>query len=177
MSVIAKMNVGSIRVFGGENALLELTCVYDNDLSKSENEDVRFTKATPYGEATLTVEAGPDVPLPSRPVYLLFNDDDDVPDFGSCMFALRVRCVSKTDFGYTQDAAIEGTLYGSFDNDDCPIPLEKRIAKKHASFKMRMGIDNPVAHVQFEPTKTYWLSVYDGTKYSLDEVLAIARNN
>lgn len=171
MSVIAKMNVSSARLFGDGNCMLALSCVYDEGLSNANNEDVRFTKASPYGNADLTVENGPDIPARGSCVYLLFNQIDDIPNFDKCMFALPVRCSSKTDFGYTKQAEIEGARY----QDECPVPENKRVAARVPHFSLKMGIDNPAAHIQFAPTETYWMSVYDGTKYSLDEVLLIAR--
>lgn len=175
MSVIAKMTVSALRLFGDGNCLINLSCVYDDSLSKSENEDVRFTKASPFGTAELTVEAGPDLPGNGEAVYLLFHEQGDVPSFDGALFATRVVCESILDSGYTKQVTVRAGWFQQ--GDDNPIPESLRISKTRPHFELKMGIDNPAASVQFVPTKQYWCVVYSARTYTMAEVLQLARRS
>jgi hypothetical protein len=178
MSVISKMSIHEVQEIGG-NHVATFHCVYDNTLSESENEDVRFTKASPYGSGSMTIEAGPVfpdawlTPYSGNQVYFLFNDRGDVPSFDGCLFAAEVTCQEIIDQGYTKQVEIKG--YWKID-EDCPIPAEKRLGQKNFTFSLKMGIDNDAASVQFKPTRRYWLTIYDASQYTLSEVLHIARS-
>lgn len=52
MSVIAKMRCVSVTDFGGTSKQIKFSCEYDNTLP----EDQRFTKATPWGECTMSID-------------------------------------------------------------------------------------------------------------------------
>ena len=179
MSVIAKMNITHVKELGG-NYVFTFHSTYDNDLSQPDNEDVRFTKATPYGSGEMTVEVGPVLPpawtekeYPHEATYFLFNDRGDIPSFDGCVLAAEVVCHETIDQGYTKQAQING--YWTL-SDDSEIPLEKRMGKKKITFSLKMGIDNEAASMQFKPTKRYWLTIYDAKEYTLKQVLSIARS-
>lgn len=56
MHVIAKMNVQSVEDFGVSKKI-KFQCVHDNQLNIGENPENRaFTKATPWGEAAMTID-------------------------------------------------------------------------------------------------------------------------
>lgn len=56
MHVIAKMNVVSIEDFGSSKKI-KFQCVHDNSINTGDNEENRsFTKATPWGEAAMTID-------------------------------------------------------------------------------------------------------------------------
>ncbi len=181
MAVIAKMTISEVKRFD-KNLQVNLSCVYDGTLANAENEDVRFTKASPYGNASVTIEEGPVLPnweekvegrwLMPKSVYILFHAKGDVPSFDGCIFALEAVCHTIIDQGYTKQVEMCGAYTMP---EDLPIPVEKRIGKKSQTFTLKMGIDNANAVVQFRPTSTYWLTFYEAEKYTLDEVLALAR--
>lgn len=56
MHVIAKMNVASVEDYGFSRKI-KFRCVYDNGVNTGDNPENRsFTKATPSGEAWMTVD-------------------------------------------------------------------------------------------------------------------------
>ena len=55
MHVIAKMEVASIEDYGWSRKL-KLSCVYDGNINSDSPENRSFTKATPSGEAWMTVD-------------------------------------------------------------------------------------------------------------------------
>lgn len=168
MTVIAKMNMSTTAFADGVK--LNLHCVYDTDLAKAENEDVRFTKATPWGNAEATV--GPDVALPKWPypngqVYVMFTQQAEQPLFSECIFAVLSSCAGVLDTGFQKQVELTGLRY----HDDSPVPIDKR-AK---NFSLKMGVDNPAASIQFEPQKHYWIAVMDAGGLETADVLGMAR--
>lgn len=55
MYVIAKMNVKSVEDFG-QSRKISFGCVHDQDINKDSPENKAFTKATPSGEAWMTID-------------------------------------------------------------------------------------------------------------------------
>ena len=162
MSVIAKMNISSIRGFGWSN-LVKLSCVYENDgLNGAGYEDRRFTKATPWGEGDISTpqvrgfEEG-------KAVYLVFNKADDLNDL----------------YRPLPDALL--SLFVTAKRIE-PWPGSKQVefatARKHNpkegtdSVSLRLAIDNPAASGQFEEGGTYYLSVYSAEQTTLHEAAA-----
>ncbi len=90
MNVIAKMGVQSIEDYGWSRKI-KLTCVHDSGINKGDSPENRsFTKATPSGEAWMTVDnkgVWPAFRLPSQEEgtgyrkasehYVLFIDADE----------------------------------------------------------------------------------------------------
>lgn len=165
MSVIAKMYVmSSGQVPGG--ALIRLSCVYDSDLATASAEDVRFTKASLSGEATMELRHG----LQEQSQwYLLF--DEEKPNLANCDYALKVRCHCVHDYGTSKQVEIS-TAFG---NEEIPIHL-RTTPKDHPPFHMKITIDNPHASIQFVPQKHYFLTFYRAGKFaSAEEAIALAR--
>lgn len=168
MTVIAKMNMSTTAYADGTK--LNLHCVYDTDLAKEENEDVRFTKATPWGQAELVV--GGDVqlpawPYPNGPVYVMFTQLKDMPILSECFVVVEAVCASLLDTGYQKTVELTGWRYP----DDSPIPVDKR----GGSFSLKMGVDNPAASIQFEPQKHYWVALMDAAGRETVDILGNAR--
>ncbi len=174
MSFIAKMNVNAARLFSDGNVMLNIQCVYDTALGEAENEDVRFTKASPYGEGHLTVEPGPDAPQQGTSIYLTF--DDQKPDnFDLCMFALPVQICEVFETPHSRKATFRPAWGTAKKLDD--IPPGKRIAKEKPSFEMSMSVDNPGAYQQLGAGKTFWMQVFDASKFSMTEAIHNARKH
>lgn len=173
MAVIAKMNMSTTAYADGTK--VNLHCVYDTDLAKAENEDVRFTKASPWGNAEMTVKPGFALPAKDehgqhRPIYLMFTPVDDLPMMSSCFAAVPVICSSILDTGTQKQIELAGQGYG----EDSPIPADKQITTdRYPHFNLKMGIDNPAASIQFEPQKRYWIAMMDTDDQS--EVVDVAR--
>jgi hypothetical protein len=171
MAVIAKMRVAGTRVFG-DGRLVTLSCVYDNDLSKPENEDVRFTKATPWGEAHFSIDNMVDLAFDEN-LYLVFHPSEDDPDFAGAIMAALVRCHSLTDFGGTSRNVELHSAYSESDK----VPDELRMRKKGAvAINLKMAIDNPAASTQFVPQSHYWLMFYRAER-PVSELVEKARPN
>ena len=166
MSVIAKMSVqssGSVP----SGALIRLGCVYDTDLGKEENEDVRFTKATPWGEATMEVKQGLQE---GSSWYLIFDEDVEPADISDGSMALKVRCHAIHDYGTSKQIEIS-TAY-----DQVGVPENKlTVRSKHPSFHLKMAIDNPGASIQFVPNATYFMSMWNAGQFSMTEAIRMAR--
>lgn len=173
MSVIAKMYVvGEPKRFPN-GAFYNLGCQYDADLSTASNEDVRFTQATPWGEASFTVEDFIVPRLGAKPgstLYFLYSDEDDRPNIDTCEAAIVVSCKSITDFGHSRQVELTNAFGPNAPAN--PIDRSRRLAE---SFHCRMTIDNPGASLQFKPGKNYWLTVYRCDAVTLDEALSLAR--
>lgn len=168
MAVIAKMNMSKTAYADGTK--LNLHCVYDTDLAKEENEDARFTKATPWGQAELV--AGFDVQLPdwrfsNGPVYVMFTELKDMPLLSECFIVVEAVCASVLDTGYQKTVELTGWRYP----DDSPIPASKR----GSGFSLKMGVDNPAASIQFVPQKHYWIALMDASGRETVDVLGNAR--
>ena len=164
MSVIAKMYVQSSgQVPGG--ALVRLCCVYDNDLSKEENENVRFTKATPSGEATLECKS---MLQEGSNWYLIFTKD--APNFDPYGMAVKVRCHVIHDYGTSKQVEVS-TAY-----DQEGIPETGKLSNaKSPPFHLKMTIDNPAASIQFEPGEVYYVQMLGAGNMSMTDAIAKAR--
>lgn len=186
MSVISKMNTAAVRLFGDGNALVSLSCVYDQGLAAEGNEDVRFTKASPYGDGQLTIEKGPDLPAVNEPLYLIWSPLIDregmtkafvereyapVPPLDGAMFCFIAQVSVIHDYGYSKQ--VEATLGAYPEARQVPLPL--RVAKERPNGSFKLGIDNPSAHTQFEPGACYWVRAYSAAKLTMDEALRLAR--
>jgi hypothetical protein len=56
MTVVAKMSVAAVEDYG-HNQRIKLSCVYDGGINKGEDPENRsFTKATPWGECTMSID-------------------------------------------------------------------------------------------------------------------------
>jgi hypothetical protein len=55
MNVIAKMSVSSVEDYG-QSRKIKFSCVHDAAINKDEPENRAFTKATPSGEAWMTID-------------------------------------------------------------------------------------------------------------------------
>lgn len=168
MTVIAKMNMSQTAFADGTK--LNMHCVYDTDLQKEENEDVRFTKATPWGQAETTI--GPDVALPVWPhnhgaVYVMFTEQSEQPLFSECIFAVLATCSGVLDTGYQKQVELVSNRY----LDNSPVPVDKRCGQ----FNLKMGVDNPAASIQFEPQKSYWIAIMDASGKETVDVMGMAR--
>lgn len=89
MNVIAKMRVTSIEDYGYSRKV-KLSCVYDGNVNTGDSPENRsFTKATPSGEAWMTIDnqhvwpafriptGWPDDPKPESHHYVLFIDANE----------------------------------------------------------------------------------------------------
>lgn len=168
MSVIAKMYVAKSGTVPS-GALIHLSCVYDSDLSKDENEDIRFTKASPWGEASFELKQGL---AEGSCWYLLFDEEPDEGGFDKCDFALKVRCHVVHDYGQSKQVEIS-TAY-----DQVGIPEYKKTSgSKTPPFHLKMTIDNPGASIQFVPNKVYYLRLFFAGKFeNMHEAMAYARS-
>lgn len=169
MAVIAKMSVNASRLFADASIMLSLGCVYDTGLAGGENEDVRFTKASPSGAGQVTV--GKHIVLSDdKPTfYLLFHPHADDINFDNCDFALIARCAVIEEYGHSRKAK-----WGHWSSSDPRLPEAKRAAER-PEFTLDMTIDNPAASIQFEAGRSYWVSFYDASRVSMDEAIALAR--
>lgn len=168
MTVIAKMTMTST-VFA-DGSKLNMHCVYDTDLAKAENEDVRFTKATPWGLAETTVGAGvdiPETPYNRQDVYVMFTEAAEQPLFSECLFAVLAVCAGVLDTGMQKQVELTGSRYP----DDSPVPVDKRCGP----FTLKMGVDNPAASIQFVPQKNYWIAVMAANDRETVDVMGMAR--
>lgn len=168
MSVIAKMNVLASRAFG-KGQLIELSCVCEDRLMADyhpENENVVFSKASPWGEARANVDQGPCL-RQHEEVYLIFQKRPGQPPLDRVALWAPVRVVSITDFGGTSKQVEICNQYR--DHRHIPEPGEIN------AFNLRMSIDNPGAAYQFKPGESgWWLTVYQAREISMDEALALA---
>ena len=168
MTVIAKMNMSKTDYADGTK--LNLHCVYDTELAKGENEDVRFTKATPWGQAELIVDADvalPEWPYANGPVYVMFTEAHQPPLLSECFVALEAVCASVLDTGVQKQIELTGWRYP----DDSPVPVNKRGSR----FSLKMGVDNPAASIQFVPQKRYWIALMDASDRETVDVMGMAR--
>jgi len=160
MSVIAKMNVSSVREFGAAN-LVKLSCVYEsNGLNGEGYEDRRFTKATPWGEGDLTSpHAGFREDAPTQSLYLLFAAKPQDPNFdanpmgGGALLIMPVMVKRFIEWGASRQVEIV------LDRDAEHEP--------NSALNLRLAIDNPGAHEQFSEGKRFQLLVYDAAEVSL----------
>jgi hypothetical protein len=174
MSVIAKMNFGyqPKKLPSGDE--WNLSCVYDNRIGEPDNEDVRFTKASPWGDATVVIEnpAIAAIAKPNMPVYLLFDEvveDQPGPSWKGAFAAALVNCHSHTDFGGTTGRVeFEASL-----DRQLQIPTALRFAER-TTLSIRIGIDNPPAASYFKPKKLYFVRFYDAYELSQNQALRLA---
>lgn len=166
MSVITKVYVQSCGQFPN-GAQIRFNCVYDQDLAKATNEDLRFTRATPWGEATATMK---EQLAEQSQWYFLFSHITNPPSFEGCAYALKVRCHVVHDYGTSKQIEIS-TAYNQEG-----VPEHLLISRdKTPAFHLKMTVDNPVASVQLTPTSEYWMTIYNAGRYPLDQVIQIAR--
>lgn len=166
MSVIAKMTVTSSGQFAN-GSQVRFSCVYDADLANASNEDIRFTKASPWGEATATMS---NPMIEGSQWYLFFHEITDEPSFKDCYYALRLRCHVVHDYGTSKQVEVS-TAYSQ---DGVPeFKLTER--SKYPPFHLKMTIDNPLASIQFVPNREYFLTMYSATRFTMDEAIARAR--
>jgi hypothetical protein len=166
MSVIAKMYVQECGQFAN-GAQIRLSCVYDNDLSQPDNEDVRFTKASPSGNATMTTGQGL---TEQSQWYMIFSKMTDDVNFDSARFALRVRCHVVHDYGTSKQVEIS-TSYSQEGVPESLLPINQ----KNPPFHMKITIDNPAASVQFEPNKEYWMQMHYAGSVTMTQAIQLAR--
>lgn len=164
MSVIAKFNAApGRRVPGG--VLVAMSAVYDTDLSKPENENHRFTQATPGGDAIFEASS-----FYEGEYYLLF--DTEQPKLTKNHYSekvIKVRCCKIEDWGGTSKQ-IE--LIAAADQSE--IMEQHRLGREKAPpFNLKMTIDNPSASIWFYPGVEYWLRFYNAKHNTLDGVLAL----
>lgn len=172
MSVIAKMHVSAAtdESYGRQ---VHLHCVYDTELAKEENEDARFTKATPWGECKVCVKNSALTFEPGKSLFLLFDPIDEKPSFDDAVAAVRVTCHSVTSFsGTSRHVELHGAWKAKDEDDGIPGPL--RLDEATVGINVKMAIDNPGASLQFEPGQHYWLSFHAANK-SMEDMLAKAR--
>lgn len=160
MSVIAKMNVSSVREFGAAS-LIRLGCVYEHDGLNGEGyEDRRFTKATPWGEGDLTTPHNCfRESAPTQSLYLLFVAKPADPNFdadpmgGGALVVMPVLVKRFIEWGASRQVEIV---------------LDRETEHEPGSaVNLRLAIDNPSAHGQFAEGKRFWLLVYDAAEVSL----------
>lgn len=172
MSVICKMTARDVRVFPN-GRFINLGCVYDQDLAQADHEDVRFTKATPWGEATMTVESSHPGPAKDETIYLFFTELVDEPNFDDCLFAMAVQCRANSDYGSSTQIEIVPRHPVDLGRDHPPV--EKRIAKGPPAFNLRMTVDNEAASIQFKPGRDYWMLAYRATDFTMHDAIRRAR--
>jgi hypothetical protein len=160
MSVIAKMNVGSVREFGA-SSLIKLSCIYEHDGLNGEGyEDRRFTKATPWGEGDLTTPHNcfHEAP-PTQSLYLLFVAKPKDPSFdadpmgGGALLMMPVMVKRFIEWGASRQVEIV---------------LDREAEHEpNSALNLRLAIDNPGAHEQFAEGQRFQLLVYDAGDVSL----------
>lgn len=189
MAVIAKMYAQAVNVYPGGAAKVSLMCVCEDTLMAHyhpENEDVVFTRYSPSGDCSLTVDAGVIPPMHNDKVYVLFHEvePESAPDFSNCMFAVLAACEFITDYGPSKQvsfvkSANEWRDYGYGDEGHTDHAIPDAIGAKRATagsdFQLKLTIDNPHASVQFKPKGRYWVSFWDAATYTADEAIALAR--
>lgn len=163
MSVIAKMNVSSVREFG-DSTLVKLSCVYEHDgLNTEAWEDRRFTKATPWGEGDLNTPHSLAFE-PNKALYLVFAKADDADDYyrpaAGCELAIFVR-VQKCE-PWPGTTALEIVKDKSVDDQ----------ATKSTALNLRLSIDNPAASEQFVDGARFYLCFYRADRTTLHEAAA-----
>lgn len=186
MSVIAKLDA-RVAAEHDEYIKLNLMTVYDGNLDKPETEDVRFTKATPYGGGEMTIKSeyghilktygeGQKWEYRMATLYFIFHPIDEQPSFEDCVFAFRANCACVMDYGYSKQVEIAGDVKAN-DFRKCPdVPADKQLNVGGSyQVNVKLGIDNPAAVEQFEPLNLYWVTVYDANEVTLDEALALTR--
>lgn len=174
MSVIAKMNFGYQPKTLPSGDEWTLSCVYDNRIAEADAEDVRFTKASPWGSATVTIEnAGVKAAVkPNMPVYLIFDDAVhglNEPSWEGAFAAALVKCDSHTDYGGTTGRI---DLSASLDRQ-LQIPTGIRFAEK-TTLSIGLGIDNPPAAAFFKPQGLYFVRFYDAAEISQNAAIRLA---
>ena len=165
MSVIAKFTAApGRRVPGGY--LVTMSAVYDTDLCKPENENARFTQATPSGDAVF--ESARE--LDAGEHYLLF--DTKAPAFAERSYGVhcvKVRCRRVEDWGGTSK---EIELMAA--DDQSAIISQCRLGREKAPpFNLRMTVDNPNAAIWFYPGVDYWLTIYSARNLTLEAAMEI----
>lgn len=156
MTVIAKMNVSSVTLYGGDNRSIKFNCVYDSELANEDNENYRFTKASPWGELTMMVMNEHLQYDPGDTFYIQFHDSvDGRPEAAGAHSIAKFKCESITDFGGTSKQAHLTTVYSSLLDEG--FEEDKLFTKYTPSGELKMTIDNPAASIQFEPGKVYYL--------------------
>jgi hypothetical protein len=167
MSVIAKMTVNSVREFGSAR-LIKLGCIYEYDGLNGEGyEDRRFTKATPWGEGDLTTphdgfrepERIGEGYGATQNLYLLFVAKPSDPNFDAEPMggasALIMPVIVRRFIEWGSSRQIEIVL----DRDAAHEP--------NSALNLRLAIDNPGAHEQFEEGKRFQMLIYDAAEASL----------
>lgn len=160
MSVIAKMNVQSVREFG-DASLIKLGCVYEHDGLNGEGyEDRRFTKATPWGEGDLTTpHAGFHDAPPTQSLYLVFAARPEDPNFdaepmgGGALVVMPVLVKRFIEWGASRQVEI--------------VVDREAEHEPESAINLRLAIDNPGAHEQFAEGKRFQLLIYDAADVSL----------
>lgn len=165
MSVIAKLYVDGADFFGN-GALIGFCATAENKLMAQyapENEDVLFSKASPWGSARVQFDGMPNLEKQDK-VYMIFVQDE--PDIEGVIGWAKVRVASVTDFGGTSKQ-VEITNEHRYD--------QKYGAHELRGFTFRMGIDNPGASNQFTPGATgWWALIYRCADMPMDAALALA---
>lgn len=165
MSVIAKMNVMSVRAFGDAN-LIYLQCVYEQDgLNGDAYEDRRFTKATPWGEGHVTAPAARDFEQGAA-FYLVFNSTEgDEPGYkprpeASLNIFVRAQKVEPwpgtTALEIVKDKKREAAMGGN----------------PNTALNVRLSVDAKPASEQFTEGKGFYLSFYRADRVTLAEAAA-----
>ena len=167
MSVIAKFTTGQPRRVPG-GYLVAMSAVYDTDLSKPENENHRFTQATPGGDAIFETSHGFTA---GEAYYLLFDSEAPViPDRSYGVQCIKVRCRLIEDWGGTSKQ-IE--LMAAEDQSE--IAAQVRLGReKNPPFNLKMTVDNPAASIWFYPGVEYWLRFYRASGMTLEQAVAMA---
>ena len=171
MTVIAKMNVASEPRDYGQNQLVELSCVCDNELMvihTPENENHTFCQASPSGDARITLSKNVEL-RSSEELYLIFEKSTDTPIFEDAIAVVDARCASITDYGgVSRRVEIAATYRYHKDAKKHPRQVEQ--------FNLRMMIDNPLASIQFEAGQEgYWIGIYRASEMTMREALTKAR--
>ena len=166
MSVIAKLYVDGADFFGN-GALIGFSATAENKLMAMyapENEDVLFSKASPWGTSRVQFDGMPKLQQQDK-VYMIFVQDE--PDTKDAIGWAKVRIVSITDFGGTSKQVEIGNAHRPYD--------QKHVDRELRGFTFRMGIDNPGASNQFTPGDTgWWVLIYRCADMTMDEALALA---
>jgi hypothetical protein len=168
MSVIAKLNVSAVRPFA-DGQLIELSCVCENQFMAQyhpENEDVVFTKASPWGEARVQMKSPLEL-MDGDQVYVVFTRSKDVGGVHGAIAWCEVRIASITDFGGESRRVEIMNGYRAYDAKVQPDEI--------SAFNLRMSIDNPGAYRQFRPGEgAWWAMIYRCRDVTIDEALALA---
>lgn len=191
MSVIGKMYVSEDGSF--ENGQkVKLSCVCEDKLMAAyhpENENVVFTKYSPWGDATLHFDTPVDFPKVTKTypagmesygyeegtayetpceLYMIYVRGDRKPNVEGALFFSKLRVVCKCEFGGDSRSIELSSPY--------PTTGQVYAANEPRLVSIKLGIDNEAASGQFKPDDVWWVVAHDASVLSQEKALAMVHD-